>query len=100
MHPLALVPAAEIGVIAAPRAAGIGENEDPLVVVHESCRLGEIRRSGAALDAEAVPAPHDAPGAAGDLGDCLGVEAMQDLIERALHGGQGGQMLDHAVSPL
>jgi len=63
-------------------------------------RLGEIRRCGAALDAEAVPAPHDAPGAAGDLGDCLGAEAMQDLIERALHGGQGGQMLDHAVSPL
>ena len=57
MDALALVPAAEIGVIAAPGAAGIGEDEDALVVVHEGGRLGEIRRGGTGLDAEAVAAP-------------------------------------------
>ena len=81
----ALVPAAEIGVIAAPGAAGIGEDQDALVVIHEGGGLGEIRRSRAGFDAEAVIARDDAPRAAGDLGDEIGAEAVQDLIERALH---------------
>ena len=52
--------AAEIGVIAAPGAAGIGENQDALVVIHKGGGLGEIGRGGAGLDAEAVAAPDDA----------------------------------------
>ena len=54
MDALALIASAEIGVIAAPGAAGIGEDEDALVVVHEGGGLGEIRRGGAGLDAEPV----------------------------------------------
>jgi hypothetical protein len=98
MHALALVAAGAIGVIAAAGAAGVGENEYPLVVVHESGGFGEIRRGGAGLDAEAVMAPDDAPGAAGDFGDEVRAEAVQDLIERALHRRQCREVLDHAVA--
>jgi hypothetical protein len=41
-----------------------------------------------AFDAEAFLVFDDAAGPAGDLGDKIGAEAMQDLIERALHRGQ------------
>ena len=44
----------EIGVVAASGAAGIGEHEDALLVVHEGLRLGEIGRAGAGLDREPV----------------------------------------------
>ena len=85
MDALALVLAGEIGVIAAPGAAGVGEDQDALVVIHEGGGLGKIRRGRTGLDAEAVVALDDAPRAAGDLGDEIGAEAVQDLIERALH---------------
>jgi hypothetical protein len=52
----ALVPAPEIGVIAAPGAAGIGEDQDALVVVHEGGGLGKIGRSRTGFDAEPVAA--------------------------------------------
>ena len=81
----ALVLAAEIGVIAAPGAAGVGEDEDALLVVHEGGGLGEIGRSGAVLNTEAVALRRDDAAAAGDLGDKIGAETMQDLVERALH---------------
>src|SRR5437660_10944470 len=42
VDPLALIAAAAIGVIAAAGTAGVGENEDALVVVHEGGGLGEI----------------------------------------------------------
>ena len=42
MHAKAAVPGREIGVVAAPGAAGIAEHEDPLLVVHEGLCLGEI----------------------------------------------------------
>ena len=41
-------------MIAAPGAAGIGEDQDALLVVHEGLRLGEIGRAGAGLDGEPV----------------------------------------------
>jgi hypothetical protein len=89
MHPLALVAAAAIGVIAAPGAAGIGEDQDALVIIHEGGCLGEIRRGGTRLDAEPVAtlarALYNPPRASGDLGDEIRAEAVEDLIERALH---------------
>jgi hypothetical protein len=41
---------------------------------------------------------HDPARAAGDLGHLLGAEALHDLVEGAVHGRQGGQVLDHTVS--
>ena len=96
----ALVLGIEIGVIAAPGAAGIGEHQDALVVIHKSGGLGKIGRGGAGLDAETVGAFDDAPRAAGDLGDKVGAEAMQYLIEGTLHRRQGRQMFDHPVAAL
>src|SRR4051794_8070768 len=52
MNALALIAGTEIGVIAAPGAAGIREDQDALVVIHEGRCLGEIRRSWPGLDAE------------------------------------------------
>ena len=51
MDALALIAGAER---AAPGAAGIGEDQDALVVIHEGGGLGEIRRSGPGLDTEPV----------------------------------------------
>jgi hypothetical protein len=87
-------------VIAAPGAAGVGEDEDALVVIHESGGFGKVGRGGPAFDAQAVAAFDDAARAAGDLGDQIGAEAVKNLIERALHRRQGRQMLDHGVAPL
>ena len=85
MDALTLVFGVEIGVIAAAGAAGVGEDEDALVVVHESRGFCEIRECRTALDAEPVAAFHDPPGAASDLGNKIGAEAVQDLVEGALH---------------
>ena len=49
----AAVPGREFGVIAAPRAAGVREHQDALLVVHEGLRLGEVGRAGAVLDDQA-----------------------------------------------
>ena len=99
MDPLPLVFAGEVGVIAAPGAAGVGEDQNALVVIHEGGGLGKIRGSRTGLDAQAIVALDDAPRTAGDLGDEIGAEAVQDLIERALDRRQGRQMLDHVVAP-
>jgi hypothetical protein len=85
MDALALVLAGEVSVIAAPGAAGIGEDQDALVIVHEGGGFGEIGRGVSAFDAQSVAALDDAARAAGDFGDQVGAEAVQDLIERALH---------------
>ena len=42
MHPEALVLGPKIGVIAAPRAPGIREDQDALGIIHEGLRLAEI----------------------------------------------------------
>jgi hypothetical protein len=85
----ALVLASQIGVIAAPGAAGVGEDKDALLVVHEGGGLGEIGRRRAVLDAEPVAAlagtADDAARAAGHFGDKIGAEAVQDLVEGTLH---------------
>ena len=43
-------------MIAAAGAAGVGEDEDALLVIHERLRLGEIGRTGAVLDDEPIDA--------------------------------------------
>ena len=83
----------------------IGKDENTLLVVHEGLRLGEIGRPGTGLDGEPIRAvltslTHDAPRTSGDLGHHVGAEPLHDLVERALHGGERRQPLDHAVPPL
>ena len=85
MDALALIAAGEIGVITAPGAAGVGEDEDALVVIHEGGGFGKIRRSRAGFDTQSVMAAHDAARTSGNFGDEIGAEAVQDLIERALY---------------
>src|SRR6201996_398231 len=76
-----LVLAGEIGVIAAPGAAGIGKDQDALVVIHEGGGFGKVGRSRTGFDTKAVIALDDAVRPAGDLGDEIGAKAVQDLIE-------------------
>ena len=48
---------AEIGVVGPAGAAGVREDEDALLVVHEGLRFGEIGGTGAVLDRETVEPP-------------------------------------------
>ncbi len=84
-----LVPGPEIGMIAPARAARVGENENWFLVLHEGLGLGEIGMGWPVLDDEArairIDLAHDPPGTPGDLGDHVGPEALDDLVERALH---------------
>ena len=64
MDALALVPAAEIGVIAAPGAAGVGEDQDPLLVVHEGGGLGKFAEAGR-LSTQSRSSPLARSGASG-----------------------------------
>src|SRR3546814_4816798 len=59
------VPRRKLGVIAAARAACLGEDEDALLVIHESAGLGEIGRTRTGFDHEAV-APAVGAGLADD----------------------------------
>ncbi len=52
VHAQALVPTSQIGMVRAPRAAGIREHQDALHVIHESLSLGEVGASGPTLDHE------------------------------------------------
>ena len=95
------IPSSEIGVVRAPRAAGVGEYEDALLIVHERLRLAQISGGGPVLDGEAGVAvgpdlAHDASCAAGDLRDHIGSKTLDDLIECAMNWGHGGQTLDEA----
>ena len=62
------VAAAEIGVIAAPGAAGHGEGEDAFIARHEGGGLGEVGRSRAVAQRQALAGrigDAQAPGASG-----------------------------------
>ena len=48
----ALIAGGEIGMIAAPRPAGVRENKNALLAVHEGVRLGEVGRGRTVLDRE------------------------------------------------
>ena len=98
MDAQALILRAKVRVIAAPRASGIREDEDALLVIHEGGRLGKIGRSCTVLDCKAFALAHDAARAAGDLGDEIGAEALDDLVERAGNGLQRCKPLDQFVA--
>ena len=96
------VGAAEIGVIAAPDAAGHAEHQDALGAVHEGGGLGEVGRGGPRTQREALALrvgdlQHPAR-AAGDLGHGVMAEAVDDLVERRLHRRQRAELLDERVA--
>jgi hypothetical protein len=99
-----LVPDGEVGMVAAPGAAGVGEHQDALLVVHEGLRFGKVCRSCAGLDRETVEAvsrlADDAAGSACDLRHRVGAEPLDNLVEGALNRWQRSQALDHAVAPV
>ena len=90
VNPQPAIPRRQFGVVAPARAAGIAEDEDALGVIHESSGLGEIGRRGAGLDHQPIALANDAARAAGNLGDHVRAEALDDLVERARHGRQRG----------
>ena len=92
------IPRRQLGVVAAPRAARFREDEDALGVIHEGRGLGEVGRAGAVLDHQPVALADDAARAAGHLGDHVGAEALDDLVERAGNGRERGELLDQAVA--
>ena len=103
VDPQSAVPCSEIGMVGSPRAPGVGKDEDPLGIVHESLGLGEVGRGGTGLDGKAhLPAAiavrDNAPGAAGHFGDHFRAKMMEHLVERGRHRRQGGQMLDHLLA--
>ena len=103
MDALSLVPRRKIGVIGAPRAAGIREHQDTFLVVHETLRFGEVRGAGSRLGHETSAAIrsgllHNAAIASGDFRDLVRSEVVQDLIERGLHRRQRGELLDQTVA--
>ena len=96
------IAAAEIGVIAAPGAAGHGEDEDAFIARHEGGGLGEVGRGRAVAQRQALAGcigdAQDPARAAGDLGDGLAAEAMQDLVQRRLHRRQCRELLDQGIA--
>ena len=89
-------------MIAAPGAAGHGEDEDAFVARHEGGGLGEVGRSRAVAQRQALAGPigdaQDPARAAGDLGDGLAAEAVQYLVQRRLHRRQRRELLDQRVA--
>src|SRR5690606_21077341 len=87
-HALLLVLCREVGVVAPPRAAGLGEDEDALLPGHEGVDVGVALRAvppffndllhATVDDADEPPAP------SGHLRYGLPAEAVQELVEDAV----------------
>ena len=96
------VAAAEIGVIAAPSAAGHGEHEDALLSGHEGGGLGEIGGSRPGAQRQAlVPTVGELEHPArtpGDLGDGVMPEAVEDLVQRRRNRRQGRELADQIIA--
>jgi len=83
-------------------AAGVGENEDALGVVHECLGLPRLRSqhgSRQPIDRRHIPSlANDPARAARHLGHDVGAEALHDLVERAMNRRQRRQLLDQPVT--
>src|SRR3546814_8132984 len=92
-----LVPRAEIGMVAAAGAARVREDKHALGIGLERIGLAEIGRAGSGLDDIAVDAvgtalADDTPRASRHLGDQIGPEVVENLVERGGHRRQRRQM--------
>src|SRR3546814_7820890 len=96
-----LVPRAEIGMVAAAGAARVREDKHALGIGLERIGLAEIGRAGSGLDDIAVDAvgtalADDTPRASRHLGDQIGPEVVENLVERGGHRRQRRQMFDRS----
>jgi len=82
----AAVPGRELGMIGAPGAAGVREDEDAPLIIHEGRSLRQVRGTRAVLDHEAIDLADDAARPPGHLSDEIGAEALDDLVECASRG--------------
>ena len=90
MYTEALVFGPLVGMVAAPRATRIGEDQDALGIIHEGLGFSKVGGGGAVLDLEPpFTRFHDAPFAPRDLSHRIPAEMPEDLVERALHRGEG-----------
>src|SRR6202035_4741543 len=79
-----LIPDAEIRMVGAAGAAGVGEHQDALVVILEGLRLGEVGRSGAVLHGQAVDA--GAAGTGGSEARCSMRASRRSTASRQMTG--------------
>ena len=90
-------------MIAAPRATGIREDQNALLVIHEGRGLGKVGRRRTVLDCKAcrstVALAHDPARTACDLGHHIRAEALHDLVERSGDRRKRTQLLQHLVAP-
>ena len=81
-----LVPDGKVSMVAAPRAAGIGKDQDALAAIHEGLGLGDVGARTARLELLPTITSNDkAPAAAGHFGDRIDPEALNDRIERSCY---------------
>ena len=91
------VPRRKVGVIAAPIAASVREDEDALLVIHEGCGLGRGWPAAARFPDDDGAFANDAPRAARHLGN--EVHRAGHLIQRARHRRQVCEPFDQPVTP-
>ena len=98
MHPAAGVFGVFIGMVGTPGAAGVGEDQDTLFIVHVGLRVRQVAGAGTFAHLHDAIFPNQTKFAARHLGHGVGAEVVQYLIERGRHGRQPRQMLDHGVA--
>src|SRR6516162_7953093 len=96
----AAIPGRKFGMVRTSSAAGIAEDKDALGVIHEGRGLSEVCRCSTVLNDEPVALADYAARASRDLGNDLRAEALDNLVERARHGRERGELFDQAVTAL
>ena len=98
VDPALLVLDAEVRMVAAARAAGVGEHQHPLFSGHEGVRLGLGGRGAAPLDDAAAVALDHPAATAGDLSHQLGPQRGQHRVQHARHSGEAGEFGDKLLA--
>ena len=94
-----LVLRADRGMVGAPCAPRVGEDEDGFLSIHEGGALSRICRSRPALDPQApIAIPKRSLAAPGHFGHELWAEGPEKLVKCRRHWGQQHQILDQTVA--
>ncbi len=99
MDPALLVPTAEVGMVGAPRAARIREDQDALRSFHEALGFGDIGTGASPFEALLTIAAQDKPaGPTRDFGHGVGSEVLDNRVERGSDGRQCAELLDQRIA--